>query len=72
MEDGSMTLKEKLIYVRTELQMTQVELAKATGISNITIARWETQDMVPQPKSYGKFLAFCKANGITFDDKERD
>ena len=69
MEDGSMTLKEKLIYVRTELQMTQVELAKATGISNITIARWETQDMVPQPKSHGKFLASRKANGITSEKK---
>lgn len=61
-----MTLKEKLIYVRTELQMTQSDLAKATGISSVTIARWETIDCVPQPKLYGKFLKFCKKNKIEF------
>lgn len=65
-----MTLKEQLLYVRTKLQMTQVELSKATGISPITIARWETQDQSPQPKSYGKFLAFCDIQGIKFDDRE--
>lgn len=63
-----MNLKEKLIFVRTKLKLTQNELAKLTGISAITIARWETIDMVPQPKSYGKFLEFCEKNNIKFDD----
>ncbi len=61
-----MTLKEQLIYVRTKLQLTQAELAEKTGIAKITIAKWETNEIKPQVKAYGKFLAFCEANGIEF------
>ena len=63
-----MTLKEQLIYVRTKLQLTQAELAEKTGIAQITIARWETvENIKPQVKAYGKFLAFCEENGIKFN-----
>lgn len=62
-----MTLKEQLIYVRTKLQLTQAELAERTGIAKITIAKWETNEIKPQVKAYGKFLAFCEANGIKFE-----
>ena len=62
-----MTLKEQLIYVRTKLQLTQSELAEKTGIAKITIAKWETNVIKPQVKAYGKFLAFCEANGIKFE-----
>lgn len=62
-----MTLKEQLIYVRTKLQLTQAELAEKTGIAKITIAKWETNVIKPQVKAYGKFLAFCEANGIKFE-----
>lgn len=62
-----MTLKEQLIYVRTKLQLTQAELAEKTGIAKITIAKWETNEIKPQVKAYGKFLAFCEANGIKFE-----
>ncbi len=64
-----MNLKEQLIYVRRKLQLTQAELAEKTGIALITIARWETVDIKPQMKAYGKFLAFCEANGIKFEEK---
>lgn len=62
-----MSLKEQLIYVRTKLQLTQAELAERTGIAKITIAKWETNVIKPQVKAYGKFLAFCEANGIKFE-----
>lgn len=62
-----MTLKEQLIYVRRKLQLTQAELAEKTGIALITIARWETVDIKPQMKAYGKFLVFCENNGIKID-----
>lgn len=65
-----MALKEKLLFVRTELQLTQAELAKATGISLVTIARWETVECIPQPKLYGKFLNFCKNNNINLEKLE--
>ena len=47
--------------------MTQSELAEKTGIAKITIAKWETNVIKPQVKAYGKFLAFCEANGIKFE-----
>ena len=62
-----MSLKEQLIYVRTRLQLTQEDLSKKTGIAKITIAKWETMDIKPQMKAYGKFLAFCETNGIKFE-----
>ena len=52
---------------RKEQNITQAELAEKTGIALITIARWETVDIKPQMKAYGKFLAFCEANGIKFE-----
>lgn len=58
-------LRKQLIFVRIKLQLTQTELAKATGISQTIIARWETTSKEPQPKSYGKFLAFCEVEGIS-------
>lgn len=64
-----MTWKEKVKYVRVKLKMTQPELAKATGISLVTIARWETTDSVPQPKLLGKFLDFCEKNNIQIEEK---
>ncbi len=61
-----MSLKEQLIYVRTKLQLTQAELSEQAGIALITIARWETIDLKPHVKTYGKFLAFCEKKGIKF------
>ena len=64
-----MTWREKVKYVRVKLQMTQPELSKATGISLVTIARWETTDSAPQPKLMGKFLEFCEKNKIEIEEK---
>ncbi len=63
-----MKWSEKVRLVRIKLQMTQVQLSEATGIPVVTIARWETTDAEPQPKTLGKFLAFCKENDIDFND----
>lgn len=67
-----MTWSEKVRYVRIKLQMTQVELSRATGIPVVTIARWETTDSEPQPKSMGKFLAFCDEKNIVFSKGVKD
>lgn len=64
MREDKITLKEKLLFVRTEMQLTQAELAAKTGISVVTIARWETTNCVPQPKLYGKLLSYCRKNNI--------
>ncbi len=63
-----MKLKEQVKYVRRKLKLTQYQLAQKSGISNVTIARWESGDIKPHMVSYGKFLDFCEKNGIEFKD----
>lgn len=66
-----MELKEQVKYVRRKLFLTQAQLSKETGISAVTIARWESVDgMKPQMVSYGKFLAYCESKGIELEPIE--
>lgn len=68
-----MEIKEQVKQVRMKLLLTQAQLSKETGISAITIARWESVDGIkPQMVSYGRFLAYCEKNGIHFEDAEKD
>lgn len=67
-EVSLMKLKDQLKYVRRKLKLTQDQLAQQTGISKVTIARWESSDVEPQMISYGKFLDFCEKNAIEFND----
>ena len=63
-----MELKEQVRYVRRKLFLTQAQLSKETGISAVTIVRWESIDgLKPQMASYGKFLAFCESKGIILE-----
>ena len=59
-----MKLKDQVKYVRRTLKLTQEQLAQKTGISKVTIARWESNEVEPQMISYGKFLDFCEKNNI--------
>lgn len=66
-----MELREQVRLVRMKLRLTQAQLAEKTGISLVTIARWESKGSTkPQAVSYGKFLDFCKENAIGFEDEE--
>lgn len=68
-----MEIKEQVKLVRRKLLLTQAQLSKETGISVITIARWESVEGIkPQMVSYGKFLAYCEKKGIHFEDDEKD
>ena len=63
-----MELKEQVKYVRRKMFLTQAQLSKETGISAVTIARWESVDkMKPQMVSYGKFLAYCESKGLAIE-----
>lgn len=60
-----MKLMEQVKFVRRKLFLTQAQLSKETGISIVTIARWERIDGIkPQLSSYGKFLAYCEKKGV--------
>ena len=53
-----MKLKDQVKYVRRTLKLTQEQLAQKTGISKVTIARWESNEVEPQMISYEQFLNF--------------
>ena len=68
-----MDLKEQVKLVRRKLFLTQSQLSEETGISAVTIARWESVDgLKPQMVSYGKFIAFCESKGIRIEPIDND
>lgn len=60
---GSMIAK--LRDIRKQRGMTQEQLAKATGIHRVTIARYETQKIDPTTECAKKLAA---ALGVTVDE----
>ena len=59
-----MTFAEKVKYVRGVLLISQKDLAKELGVSNVTIKRWENGVIKPSFLTEKKFEAFCNARGI--------
>ena len=63
-----MTFADKVKIVRAKLFLSQEKLAKEIGVSQVTVARWETQGIDPQFISEKKFEAFCREKGIEFEE----
>lgn len=63
-----MTFSEKVLYVRSELLLTQTQLANELGVSQVTIARWESKKRKPQLVQESKFNKFCEKHNIKFKD----
>ena len=63
-----MTFADKVKIVRAKLFLSQEKLAKEIGVSQMTVARWETQGIDPQFISEKKFEAFCRKKGIEFEE----
>ncbi len=51
---------------RVLLGLTQGELAKASGVSEITIRRYETNVQVPNTRTLAKILETIEMRGIEF------
>lgn len=64
-----MEFKEKLLYVRAKLNMTQVDIAKELGVSFQTINRWELGKVTPTKKAEYAFELYCKEKNIRFDEE---
>ena len=56
--------KERLKELRIEKKLSQIDLAKATGISQAGIAKWETGDRTP---SLDCLIILAKYFGVTLD-----
>ena len=65
-----MEFADKVKQVRATLLITQKELAKLIGVSNITVCRWETQGLRPTFLDEKRFERFCEEKNIKFEVKE--
>lgn len=65
-----MNFKEKLVYVRAYLNLTQAQLAKELNVSFETVNRWESGKFVPSNKSKYAFEIFCKRKNIIFETED--
>ncbi len=65
-----MTLSQKIRYIRAERLLSQQEFADAIGVSYSTVSRWEREHRKPQARAIGKFIIWCKKNGIDLSDVE--
>ena len=65
-----MTLSQKVRYIRAERLLSQQEFADAVGVSYSTISRWERENRKPQARAIGKFIIWCRKNGIDLSDLE--
>ncbi|MBQ0098261.1 MAG: helix-turn-helix transcriptional regulator [Oscillospiraceae bacterium] len=65
-----MEFKDKVIYVRKELIMSQQELADALGVNVATINRIERGTHKPGFKTLALFERFCKTKGIELGEEK--
>ncbi len=64
-----MTFSEKVLELRGQLQITQMQLAKLLGVSYSTVNRWECGHYEATKLVMHKFNKLCEKHGITFDEK---
>lgn len=65
-----MEFKDKILYVRAKLNISQMELANKLNVSFSTINRWETGKVMPTRKAELTLDIFCKDNNIIIDESE--
>ena len=63
-----MLMKDKLVYARAVLNLTQQALAQKLDVSFATINRWEKGRSVPQSLTMYRFEKFCEEQGIFFKE----
>ena len=55
---------ERLIEMRNELNLSQLELAKRIGVTSVCVSRWETGARIPNAPS---IISLCKALNCSAD-----
>jgi DNA-binding transcriptional regulator YiaG len=66
-----MTFSEKVLELRMQLQITQVQLSELLGVSYSTVNRWEGRHYEATKLVRRRFDNLCKENGVKFEDGER-
>ena len=64
-----MSFAEKVKLVRTELKISQEDLARERGVSFATINRWENGSYNPSRLAKKAFEDFCEKRTINFSEE---
>lgn len=64
-----MTIGQKIYKLRTDLKLSQEELAERLGVSRQSVSKWETDASVPE---LDKLIKLSEAFGISLDALVRD
>lgn len=64
-----MEFKEKILYVRAKLNLSQSYLAKELGVAFQTINRWELGKVSPTKKAEYAFELYCKEKNVKFEEE---
>ena len=63
-------MKEKLVYARTVLHLSQQALAQKLGVSFATVNRWENGHCTPSRLHEIRFERFCRENEVVFEKEK--
>ena len=66
-----MEMKDKLLFIRAKMNMSQESLARVLGVSFATINRWERGHTVPSLRYQVAIENFCKENNIVFEGEAK-
>lgn len=69
---NNMEFKDKVIFARARLNLSQAKFGERLNVSLATICRWETGKVQPTNKDRIIFEQFCKENKITFDEVNKN
>lgn len=67
-----MKFKDKLVFVRARLDLSQSELANKLNVSLPTISRWENGKVNPTKKAKVVFMQFCMKHNIKFEGENNE
>lgn len=68
-EEPNMTLAERIFALRTQMGLSQEELAEQLGVSRQSVSKWETGQSVPD---LDKLIKLADLFGVTLDELARD
>jgi transcriptional regulator with XRE-family HTH domain len=67
-----MQFSEIVKHVRSELHLSQTQLAEALSVSFSTVNRWENSRVVPSNLAQKSFYDFCDSNFIDIESMKND
>ena len=67
-----MSFAEKVKFIRTELKLSQEDLARELGVSFATINRWKNGSYNPSRLAKKAFEDYCEKRTINFLDENNN